>query len=100
MAAKYEVSSANQEWAPTPQEEEGSSFDAKLWKKAWNSVDDCEAACKGWTQCAMWSFVEDLCKMDDKMIMGQGYAPGMSQRKTALMHTSGWMPQRLDEWHC
>ncbi len=38
--------------------------------------------------------------MDDKVIMGQGYAPAMSQRKTALKTTSGWLPERLEDWHC
>lgn len=98
MASLYEVSSANKDWAPVP--EDGSSYDAGLWKKAWESVDACEAACQGWAECAMWTFVEDLCKMDDKMIMGQGYAPSMSQRKTSLKHTSGWMTERLQGWAC
>lgn len=98
MAGLYEVSSANKEWAPAP--EDRSTYESGLWKKAWESVEACEAACKGWTHCAMWTFVEDLCKMDDKMIMGQGYAPSMSQRKTSLMHTSGWMTNRLENWKC
>ncbi|OAQ88056.1 glycosyltransferase family 31 protein [Purpureocillium lilacinum] len=98
MASLYEISSANREWAAVPKD--GSKYDAALWKKAWRSVEACEAACRGWTNCAMWSFVEDLCKMDDKITMGQGYAPSMSQRKTSLMHTSGWMSDRLEGWKC
>ena len=97
-AATYEVSSGNKEWAPTP--EDTSSFDAKAWKGAWESVTACEAACKGWKGCMMWEFVEDLCKMDDNLRMGQGYAPGMTERKTSLMHTSGWMLDRVDNWTC
>jgi hypothetical protein len=38
--------------------------------------------------------------MDDKLIMGQGYAPAMSERKTALKTTSGWLKERLDAWNC
>jgi hypothetical protein len=98
MASLFEVSSGNQEWAPAP--EDSSTYDSALWKKAWASTEACEAACRGWTGCAMWTFVEDLCKMDDKFIMGQGYAPSMSQRKTSLMHTSGWITERLQEWAC
>ncbi|KAK7409423.1 hypothetical protein QQX98_008384 [Neonectria punicea] len=96
MANLYEVTSANKEWPPTPEGE----YDADRWKQAWQSVEACEAACKGWADCIQWTYVEDLCKMDDKMIMGQGYAPAMSQRKTSLMHTSGWLPDRLDRWTC
>lgn len=97
-AAQYEVSSGNQAWAPTP--EDAGTFDAKAWKGAWESVEACEAACRGWTACVGWTFVEDLCKMDDKVTLGQGYAPNMSQRKTSLMHTSGWLPERLEQWRC
>jgi heme A synthase len=71
-----------------------------LWKGAWVSADACEAACKSWASCVQWSYVEDLCNMDDKLIMGQGYAPAMSERKTALKTTSGWLQGRLDGWHC
>ena len=97
-ASMYEISSSNQQWAPKP--DESSSFDAERWGKGWQSVEDCEEACRAWADCAMWTFVEDLCKLDDKMVMGQGYAPSMSQRKTSLKHTSGWLPDRLDQWTC
>ena len=98
MAGLYEVSSANKEWATAPKD--SSTYDAAVWKKAWTSVEACEAACRAWSDCVMWSFVEDLCKMDDKVIMGQGYAPSMPQRKTSLMHTSGWITDRLESWTC
>lgn len=97
-ASQYEVASSNKAWAAVP--EEGSSYDAELWADAWQSVSACEAACKGWDECAMWTFVEDLCKMDSRMVMGQGYAPSMSQRKTSLKHTSGWVTERLEQWVC
>ncbi|KAL6694654.1 hypothetical protein J3F84DRAFT_377535 [Trichoderma pleuroticola] len=95
----FEVSSGNREWAPKPGAENG-QYDKALWANAWESVEACEAACQGWTMCMQWNYVEDLCKMDDKIYMGQGYAPGMSQRKTALRHTSGWMYKRLEDWKC
>jgi hypothetical protein len=38
--------------------------------------------------------------MDDKLMVGQGYAPAMAERKTALKTTSGWLQERLDAWHC
>ena len=92
----YKVTSANREAAPAPEV----GYDSALWKEAWGSVDACEAACKLWTNCVQWSYVEDLCSMDDKFIMGQGYAPAMSERKTALRTTSGWFKERLDAWNC
>ena len=92
----FRVTSANKEAPPAP---EGKHNNA-LWKQAWQSVDACEAACRGWAECVQWSYVEDLCRMDDKVLMGQGYAPTMSERKTALMTTSGWFKERLDKWHC
>lgn len=97
-ASLYEISSTNQRLAPKP--EDASSFDAKKWEGGWQSVEDCEAACRAWSDCVMWTFVEDLCKLDDKIAMGQGYAPYMSQRKTSLKHTSGWFPEKLDQWVC
>ncbi|KAH6844482.1 hypothetical protein B0I37DRAFT_164147 [Chaetomium sp. MPI-CAGE-AT-0009] len=92
----FQVTSANQAAPPTPEE----VHDTKLWRGSWVSADACEAACKSWTACVQWSYVEDLCRMDDKLIMGQGYAPAMSERKTALKTTSGWLKGRLDGWHC
>jgi hypothetical protein len=98
MAAAFSVTSDNQEWAKRP--EDKGTYDAATWTQAWHSAEACEAACQAWTDCMMWSFTEDLCKMDDSIAMGQGYAPGMSQRKTSLMHTSGWMGERLKYWKC
>lgn len=95
-AELYEVTSANQAWAAKPE----SGFDDETWKMGWESVEACEAACRGWDACVSWTFVEDLCKMDDKVTLGQGYAPGMSQRKTSLIHTSGWLPERMEAWLC
>ncbi|KAF4122288.1 glycosyltransferase family 31 [Geosmithia morbida] len=97
-ASQYEVASSTKELSPAP--EDGTKYDADLWADAWQSVEACKAACDGWEDCMMWSFVEDLCKMDNRMIMGQGFASSMSQRKTSLMHTSGWMPERLVNWEC
>ncbi|KAH7129708.1 glycosyltransferase family 31 protein [Dactylonectria estremocensis] len=96
MANLYEVTSANKDVPPHPEDE----YDADLWNKAWESVEACSAACTGWANCIQWTYVEDLCKMDDKMIMGQGFASAMSQRKTSLKHTSGWVPERLEKWAC
>ncbi|KAL2161076.1 hypothetical protein VTH06DRAFT_8789 [Thermothelomyces fergusii] len=71
-----------------------------LWENAWESADACEAACESWVLCIQWSYVEDLCRMDDKAVTGQGSAPAMSERETALKTTSGWLVERLDEWTC
>ncbi|KAH7021966.1 glycosyltransferase family 31 protein [Ilyonectria destructans] len=94
-AAKYEMNSFKED-GPSP----SGNFDLELWKKSWESAEACEAACKGWDECMQWTFVEDLCKLDDGLVMGQGYAPAMWQRKTSLKHTSGWVPERLDRWVC
>ncbi|KAK4164443.1 glycoprotein-N-acetylgalactosamine 3-beta-galactosyltransferase [Cladorrhinum sp. PSN259] len=96
LSELYQVSSGNRASPPVPE----TKHDLELWKKAWESTDACEAACEGWEKCVQWSYVEDLCKMDDKMMMGQGYAPAMSERKTALKRTSGWLTDRLDKWSC
>lgn len=90
------MTSGNKAAPPAPEK----GYDAALWRKAWASVDACEAACESWSDCVQWSYVEDLCSMDDKLIMGQGYAPAMSERKTALKTTSGWLKERLNGWQC
>lgn len=95
MSDKFRVTSANKADPPTP---EGLK-EVGTWKDAWQSVDACEAACGVWDECVQWSFVEDLCKMDDKATMGKGYAPEMSQRKTALITTSGWFKERIEKWN-
>ncbi len=96
QSSKYSITSANRDDSPTP--ENVSALD--IWRSGWKSVDACEAACISWDDCMQWSFVEDLCKMDDKVAMGRGYAPTMSQRKTALMSTSGWLKERIETWQC
>ncbi|KAL2267970.1 hypothetical protein VTJ83DRAFT_2816 [Remersonia thermophila] len=96
LSSLYSISSGNKDSPPAPESE----YDAELWKQAWISADACEVACKGWKSCVQWNYVEDLCSMDDKFMMGQGYAPGMPERKTALMRTSGWLSDRLDNWKC
>jgi hypothetical protein len=96
LSGLYSVTSENKASPPAPD----TDYDSELWKQAWASVDACEAACNSWTSCVQWSYVEDLCKMDDKLIMGQGYAPAMSERRTALKTTSGWLKERLEAWHC
>jgi hypothetical protein len=96
MSGLYEITSANKEGPPGPPD----AYSSEAWKRGWESPDACEAACRTWESCMQWSYVEDLCRMDDKMILGQGYAPSMSERKTALMHTSGWLPERLKGWAC
>ncbi|KAK3896970.1 glycosyltransferase [Staphylotrichum tortipilum] len=96
FSSLYMVTSENQASPPTPD----SQYDSALWRQAWVSTDACEAACKSWVTCVQWSYVEDLCRMDDKLIMGQGFAPAMSERKTALKTTSGWLQERLEGWKC
>ncbi|KAK0666417.1 hypothetical protein QBC41DRAFT_325803 [Cercophora samala] len=97
MSGVWQVSSGNKNDPPGP---EGKTYDEGKWKKAWESVGNCEEACKSWTDCVQWSWVEDLCKMDNKFMMGQGYAPAMTERKTALKRTSGWLTDRLESWKC
>ncbi|KAK0739420.1 hypothetical protein B0T21DRAFT_362585 [Apiosordaria backusii] len=97
FSAVWQVSSGNKNDPPGP---EGKKYDESKWKKAWESVEDCEEACKSWEECVQWSWVEDLCKMDNKFMMGQGYAPAMPERKTALKRTSGWLTERLETWKC
>ena len=96
LSSLYSVTSANNASPPSPD----TLYDPVLWRQAWESVEACEAACKSWATCVQWSYVEDLCRMDDKLIMGQGYAPAMTERKTALRTTSGWLKERLDAWQC
>ncbi len=96
FSSLYRVTSANKAAPPSPD----TLYDPALWRQAWESVEACEAACRSWATCAQWSYVEDLCRMVDKLIMGQGYAPAMSERKTALRTTSGWLKERLDTWQC
>lgn len=96
MSSEFEITSANANSPPAPE----TKYDAGLWADSWKSVDKCEAACESWDECMQWSFYDDLCKLDDKLIMGSGYAPTMSQRKTGLMVTSGWFVDRLQTWTC
>ncbi|KAJ4387079.1 hypothetical protein N0V93_007666 [Gnomoniopsis smithogilvyi] len=100
MSNKFKVTSANKDSPPMP--ESVKSEGVSSWKNAWMSADACAAACEEWDGCIQWSFAEDLCKMDDTASWGTGYASEMSQRKTALMTTSGWMTKRLEQWnsHC
>lgn len=92
----FEITSANAGSPPAPQSE----YNARLWAEAWHSVDACEAACESWSECMQWSYYEDRCRLDDRLIMGSGYAPTMRQRKTSLMITSGWLIHRLGSWEC
>jgi len=96
LSSLYQVTSGNKDSPPAPK----TPHNAVMWKKAWQSIEDCESACKSWDECVQWSYVEDLCKMDDKVTMGQGYAPAMSQRTTALKTTSGWLKERVERWRC
>lgn len=100
MSSKFRVTSANKDDPPLPESLDQAAI--PVWKDAWSSADACSAACESWQDCMQWSFAEDLCKMDDNVIWGKGYAPEMSQRKTALMTTSGWITKRLERWnsHC
>ncbi|KAK4185177.1 family 31 putative glycosyltransferase [Podospora australis] len=97
MAEAYQVSSGNKAWPPTPK---NGKHDEEKWKAAWESADACEEACVSWDKCVQWNWVEDLCKMDERLFMGQGYAPAAPERKTALKRTSGWLTERVDEWTC
>lgn len=94
MSSKFKVTSASKDDPPIP----ASVKTVGIWKDAWLSADACAAACTTWDECIQWSFAEDLCKMDDKAIWGKGYASEMSQRKSALMTTSGWMVDRIQDW--
>ncbi|KAJ4416480.1 hypothetical protein N0V82_006745 [Gnomoniopsis sp. IMI 355080] len=97
MSNKFRVTSANKDDPPRPESVKADGIET--WKDAWVSADACAAACEKWDECIQWSFAEDLCKMDDNAIWGKGYASEMSQRKTALMTTSGWMTERLQQWN-
>lgn len=96
LSSRYEVHSTSSESAPRPK----SNFDAKLWDKAWVSVDTCEAACKGWSQCVQWYYYGDDCKMDDRVFLGHGYPEGMRYRKDKLESVSGWLTDRVESWKC
>ncbi|KAF7562261.1 hypothetical protein G7046_g1869 [Stylonectria norvegica] len=96
MANLYEITSSNKDSPETPE----SAHNIEAWSKAWETVDTCENACRAWVDCVQWTYVEDSCKLDDKMIMGQGVAKSESERKTSLQHTSGWFPERLENWKC
>lgn len=96
LSSRYEVHSTSSESAPRPK----SNFDAKLWDKAWVSVDACEAACKGWSQCVQWYYYGDDCKMDDRIFLGHGYPEGMRYRKDKLESVSGWLTDRVESWKC
>ncbi|KAI9170643.1 hypothetical protein HJFPF1_00113 [Paramyrothecium foliicola] len=96
MSDRYEVTSGTRDSVHGPSD----TYDSAAWKISWESADGCEAACKSWQSCMQWSFVEDLCRMDDRIIMGQGFSPSMAQRKTSLKHTSGWLADRLSAWDC
>ncbi|KAJ4052044.1 hypothetical protein NW761_014335 [Fusarium oxysporum] len=96
LSSLFDVTSANANSPPVPQ----SKYNRSLWTNAWKSVDACEAACESWDECMQWSYYDDLCRMDDKLIMGSGFAPGMFQRKTRLIITSGWLLHRIKDWEC
>lgn len=95
MSNKFSVTSGNKDDPPMPESVKA----VAIWKDAWKFADGCAAACQAWDECLQWSFVEDLCKMDNQIMMGKGYASQMTQRKTALMTTSGWIVERLEDWN-
>ncbi|KAF5590559.1 glycosyltransferase family 31 [Fusarium subglutinans] len=96
LSSLFDVTSANANSPPAPH----SNYDRSLWANAWKSADACEAACESWDECMQWSYYDDLCRMDDKLTMGSGFAPGMYQRRTRLLITSGWLLPRIKNWEC
>ncbi|CZR45933.1 uncharacterized protein FPRO_11380 [Fusarium proliferatum ET1] len=49
-----------------------------------------KAACESCAECMQWSYDDGLCRMDDKpQLMGSGFTPGLFQKKTRLIITSG-----------
>ncbi len=98
LSGLYQITSASKGSPLTPDALD--SYHRAQWGKAWESADACETACLTWETCVQWSYLEDSCKMDDKMRMGQRYAPTTSERKTALMTTSGWLKERVSDWGC
>ncbi|EWZ84190.1 hypothetical protein FOWG_12005 [Fusarium oxysporum f. sp. lycopersici MN25] len=87
LSSLFDITSANANLPLAPQ----SKYNRSLCINAWKSVDACEAACESWDECMQWSYYDDLCRMDDKLIMGSGFAPHMFQRKARLIITSGWL---------
>ncbi|QKD48585.2 uncharacterized protein FOBCDRAFT_196059 [Fusarium oxysporum Fo47] len=87
LSSLFDITSANANLPLAPQ----SKYNRSLCINAWKSVDACEAACESWDECMQWSYYDDLCRMDDKLIMGSGFAPRMFQRKARLIITSGWL---------
>lgn len=87
LSSLFDITSANANLPLAPQPK----YNHSLYINAWKSVDACEAACESWDECMQWSYYDDLCRMDDKLIMGSGFAPRMFQRKARLIITSGWL---------
>lgn len=96
LASRYEVHASSASSSPRPD----SVYDNQLWTDAWKSVDTCEQACDGWSQCVQWYYDDDDCRMDDRVIMGHGYPKGMRYRKEKLESVSGWRTDRIKRWQC
>ncbi|KAF4343933.1 glyco n-acetylgalactosamine 3-beta-galactosyltransferase 1 [Fusarium beomiforme] len=68
LSGLFEITSGNSNSPPAL----GSKYDVGLWVNAWKSVGSCEAACESWDECMQWSYTDDLCRLDDKLLMGSG----------------------------
>ncbi|KAJ5174907.1 uncharacterized protein N7482_000784 [Penicillium canariense] len=95
-SGKYEIKSSMAADAEPPSTVES----IETWRRAWKSVDSCEAACIAWADCVQWSFYEDRCKMDSMVLLGNGIPEGDSRRQTSLPWVSGWLSSRIENWAC
>ncbi|KAJ5698888.1 hypothetical protein N7462_000893 [Penicillium macrosclerotiorum] len=95
-SGKHEITSSTATTAETP----NTVKSGETWRTAWQSVDACEAACVAWAECVQWAFYEDRCKMDNKVLLGNGIPEGDSRRQTSLPWVSGWLPRRVENWAC
>lgn len=96
FSSRYEIHSTTESTAARP---EGMA-DPTLWTAAWRSADNCEAACRGWSDCVQWYYYGDDCRMDDRVFMGHGWPEGMRYRKDKLESVSGWLTERVQKWSC
>lgn len=95
LSSRYQVTSTTVSSASRPD-----GLSESLWTSAWKSVDSCEAACRGWSDCVQWYYYGDDCKMDDRVFMGHGWPQGMRYRKDKLESVSGWLTERINTWKC
>ncbi|KUL87840.1 hypothetical protein ZTR_03170 [Talaromyces verruculosus] len=96
QSSKYKIDSSMTASATPP----STVTFTEVWRSAWKSVDACEAACKSWADCVQWAYYDDLCKMDNRVLLGNGIPEGDFRRKTSLPWVSGWLPRRIENWEC